>query len=188
MKAILSFLLFFSLSSACTNSQVPSRDDNLSLQDLIDSLEIPAEELVLHIDKSLYLLSVLADTQVIRQYQVVFGGNPVDDKLRQGDECTPEGSFRVLSRYPHRSWEKFIWIDYPNEASWRKHRQAKAEGIIPENAGIGGEIGIHGVPKRTDFLIDRRINWTLGCISLKNKDINDLYPCVREGTRVIIEK
>ncbi len=158
------------------------------LSDLLDSLSITGSGIHIRIDKSNYLLSVMADSLVIKQYPVVFGGNPVDDKLRQGDNCTPEGRFRVRSKYPHRSWDKFIWIDYPTEDSWRRHRQAKLEGIIDESAEIGGQIGIHGVPRGTGAMIDLRVNWTLGCISLKNKDINDFYPYVHTGTLVIIEK
>jgi murein L,D-transpeptidase YafK len=55
----------------------------------------------------------MADTIIIKQYPVVLGGNPVDDKLLQGDLCTPEGNFLIHAKYPHKSWEKFIWINYP---------------------------------------------------------------------------
>jgi len=125
---------------------------------------------------------------ILKQYPIVLGGNPVDDKLRQGDQCTPEGEFLVRAKYPHRSWDKFIWIDYPNENSWIKHKQAKQEGTIKEYEKIGGEIGIHGVPNGTDEIIDLGMNWTLGCISLKNRDINDFYPFIKKGTPVIIQK
>ena len=106
----------------------------------------------------------------------------------QGDQCTPEGIFKVLSKYPHKSWSKFIWIDYPNAESWRKHNRAKQKGEIPKDAKIGGEIGIHGVPNGTDFLIDLKRNWTLGCIAMKNKDVNELYPYVKKNTLVTIQK
>jgi len=161
---------------------------SLSLDRILDSLDFEPGIIYLHVDKSDFILSVMADTMIVKQYPVVLGGNPVDDKICQGDMCTPEGEFLVRAKYPHRSWEKFIWIDYPNEASWKKHRQAKQEGIIEEYEKIGGEIGIHGVPKGTDEIIDLGINWTLGCISLKNKDINDLYPIISTATVVIIQK
>ena len=105
-----------------------------------------------------------------------------------GDRCTPEGLFYMVSKYPHESWSKFIWINYPNEDSWEKHNQAKHEGIIPENAKIGGEIGIHGVPKGMSRLIDLRLNWTLGCISMKNNDVNEIYPYLSETTEIVIRK
>ena len=129
----------------------------------------------------------MLDSQVIKQYPVVLGENPVDDKRMQGDHCTPEGQFKVRTKYPHQSWEKFIWIDYPNDASMKKFNAAKASGDIPEDASIGGEIGIHGVPGNSDEIISLGINWTLGCISLKNEDINDFYPYIKEGSLVHIQ-
>lgn len=161
---------------------------SLPLEELLDSLDLEPSRIYLFVDKSDFILSVMADTIVIKQYPVVLGGNPVDDKFRQGDLCTPEGTFLIQAKYPHKSWEKFIWINYPTEESWEKHRQAKDEGIIDEDAKIGGEIGIHGVPEGTDKIIDLGMNWTLGCISLKNKDVNDFYPFVSKGTMVFIQQ
>jgi murein L,D-transpeptidase YafK len=158
------------------------------LKILVDSLGIRNDQIRISIHKSGYRLSVFADSVLLKEYPVVFGGNPVDDKLRQGDLCTPEGEFRVRAKYPHRHWEKFIWINYPTEASWEKHRNAKREGLINESVGIGGEIGIHGVPEGTDFIIDRKINWTLGCISMKNRDVSEIYPYINVGTPVTIER
>lgn len=33
-------------------------------------------------------------------------------------------------------------LDYPTADSWKKHNQAKKEGLIPSNAKIGGDIKI----------------------------------------------
>jgi len=140
------------------------------------------------IDKSEYRLYVYAADTIIKSYPIVLGGNPIDDKLREGDQCTPEGSFKMISKYPHKSWSKFIWINYPTEDSWRKHKKAKANGILTKNTNIGGEIGIHGVPKGTDNMIENSVNWTLGCISLTNTDINELYPFVTDKTIIKIQK
>ena len=66
----------------------------------------------------------------MKTYAVVFGGNPIDDKLQEGDSCTPEGDFYIINKYPHKNWSKFIWINYPTKDLWRKHEKAKAKGII----------------------------------------------------------
>lgn len=161
---------------------------NLPLSSLLDSLNTNNKSVSILIDKGDYILSIMLDSVIIKQYPVVLGGNPIDDKLREGDQCTPEGTYKIRDKYPHASWSKFIWIDYPNEDSWKKHNEAKSEGRISKNSSIGGEIGIHGVPDGGNFLIDTKVNWTLGCISLKNKDINDFYPFVSSETVVIIRK
>lgn len=141
---------------------------------------------VLLIDKSEYSLTVVKNCDTIKQYSVVFGGNPVDDKSRQGDKCTPEGTFGIRSKYIHKKWSRFIWIDYPNEDSWKKFNQAKSQKKIPSNAKIGGEIGIHGVPKGYEYAIKHRMNWTLGCISMTTHDICEVYDYVDSSTQVII--
>ncbi|MFC2081001.1 murein L,D-transpeptidase family protein [Bacteroidota bacterium] len=188
MKSLLSILCATLLMIGSGHSQVPPKNYKWNLEILLDSLSIPEERIHIEIDKSDYILSIMADTLVIKQYPIVLGGNPKSDKFRQGDSCTPEGNFKVRTKYPHRSWNKFIWIDYPNESSWVKHNNAKKMGIIENEAGIGGEIGIHGVPQGRDDLIDQGYNWTLGCISLKNKDINDFYPYISALTLVIINQ
>ena len=138
------------------------------------------------IDKSRYRLTVYYQGNPIKSYPVVLGGNPTGDKLREGDRRTPEGLFKIRDLYPHQSWSKFLWIDYPTPASWRKHLQAKQQRKLSSSATIGGEIGIHGVPEGADDLIDEGTNWTLGCISLKNKDVDELYQVVQVGTIVEI--
>ena len=159
---------------------------NKSLAEIISTQTIDKSQISISIEKSQYQLTVYYQRQPIKSYPVVFGGNPRGDKLREGDLKTPEGVFEIRDLYPHSSWSKFLWIDYPNKDSWKKHLQAKREGKISWNTSIGGEIGIHGVPKGADRLVDERKNWTLGCISLKNKDVDELYEVVQVGTIVEI--
>ena len=80
-------------------------------------------------------------------------------------------------------WDR---LDYPTQDSWRKFTQAKARGEVTAKDGIGDEIGIHGVEKGKDWLIDRKINWTLGCVSLKNKDVDEIYSLLQKGTTIEI--
>ena len=182
------FLCLLLIVSSCQASEKEYKNYHLEIAEVIDTLNLDAAKISILIDKSDYKLTVLIDTVIIKEYPVVFGGNSVDDKLMQGDKCTPEGEFKMKSKYPHSKWSKFIWIDYPNADSWHKHNVAKQEGEIPGDAKIGGEIGIHGVPAGMDELINLRINWTLGCISMKNKDINELYPYVSQSTLIEIRK
>ena len=188
MKIGIPFLLFFLFIISCNSQDIKYKNYDLSIQDIIKGYEPVKDKISILIDKSDYKLSVLIDTIILKEYPVVFGKNPVDDKLKQGDKCTPEGTFGIISKYPHKKWSKFIWIDYPNEDSWQKHNKAKEDGKISENAKIGGEIGIHGVPEGLDFLIDTKFNWTLGCISMKNKDVDELYQYICETTQVVIKK
>ena len=167
--------------------QVQIVNSSSKLDRLIQQKHIDTSTIFILVQKDSLRLSVLdRDSITVKSYPVVLGGNPVDDKRMQGDQCTPEGTFFVKAAYPHDKWDFFVWINYPTEESWEKHRKAKAEGIIPADASIGGEIGIHGVPLGADYLIDQKTNWTLGCISLKSKDIRELYPYLGVGRKVVI--
>ena len=158
---------------------------DLSLTNILGS-NVDKNQISILIEKSKYRLTVYFERKPVKSYPVVFGNNPVDDKLKEGDLRTPEGIFKIKDLYLHPSWSKFLWIDYPNKSSWRKHTKAKLEGKIGWQDTIGGEVGIHGVPKNSDNLIDDGLNWTWGCISLKNKDVDDLYEFVQKGTEVEI--
>ena len=151
-------------------------NENIALTSIIDSLNISEEKIQIYISKKDKELHIISDSTTLKSYPVVFGFNPIDDKRIEGDGCTPEGSFEVRDRYPHKKWSKFIGINYPTKDSWRKHELSKEQGGIAETAAIGGEVGIHGVPDGQDLLIDVGQNWTLGCIALKNKQSNELYP------------
>ncbi len=178
MRIVFSFVLSFVLFSSCAQKK---------LQDIVKELKPPKSELKVVIDKSDYTLSVYHKDKHLITYPCVFGFNAVDDKSREGDGCTPEGTFKIRSMYAHKSWSYFIWIDYPNATSWERFRKRKAEGKIPSNATIGGEVGIHGVPDGRDDLIDSKTNWTLGCISLKTSDITDLYKSIGNTSVLIIK-
>jgi murein L,D-transpeptidase YafK len=138
------------------------------------------------IEKSQYRLTIYYNQKPIKSYPVVFGQNPQGDKQREGDLKTPEGILRIQDKYPHPDWSKFLWLDYPNAQSECKHKRAKQQRQIPLTSTVGSEVGIHGVPKGGDWMIEERENWTWGCPSLKTKDVDELYEVVEKGTIVEI--
>lgn len=186
--AVFPLLMIWLCAFSCQAQEPTLVNTDRPLREIMDSLKIGAAKISIVIDKSDSRLYIQANNRILKAYPVVFGKNTQDDKLMQGDHCTPEGTFNMITKYPHKQWSRFIWINYPNEESWKKHREAKSSGKIPTNAKIGGAIGIHGVPTGMDYLIDVGYNWTLGCISLKNKDINELYPMVTKSTIINIRK
>ena len=160
-----------------TRSAIPDS----ALSDLIVVHRIDPSGICIFINKSEYTLSIISGFQTLKTYPVVFGPNPVDDKRMEGDGSTPEGVFTIRSLYPHKKWSKFLWIDYPTADSYKKFDSAKQSGSIPDDAAIGGEIGIHGVPDSNDRLINDKVNWTAGCIALKTADIDEIFSVQRFG-------
>ena len=148
----------------------------------------PKAPLRIIVDKSDYELYVYDAEGWYATYPVVFGNNTLDDKKMEGDKNTPEGSFKIVSKRVHEKWNRYMGLNYPTEESLEKFKKRKAKGEIPSSASPGGGIGLHGTWPHEDFVIDRYKNWTNGCISLKNRDIQDLYSYVPVGTTVTIRK
>jgi murein L,D-transpeptidase YafK len=148
----------------------------------------PVGSISIIIDKSDYELSVYDSKGWYATYPVVFGNNSLADKKMEGDKNTPEGTFRIQGKRVHEKWCRFLAIDYPNAESREKFNQRKQRGEIPANARIGGSIGIHGTWPHEDFVIDKYKNWTLGCISMKNDDVKEVYGFTHSGAKVVIRK
>ena len=148
----------------------------------------PVGSVYIIIDKSDYELHVYDEKGWYATFPVVFGNNTLADKKMEGDKNTPEGTFKINSKRVHDKWHRFMGIDYPNAESWAKFNDRKAKGEIPASARIGGSIGIHGTWPNDDYMIDRFKNWTLGCISMKNSDVAEVYNYIKPGTRVSIRK
>ena len=140
------------------------------------------------IDKSDYELKIFDSLGWYATYPVVFGNNSLADKKMEGDRNTPEGTFKIIAKRVHNKWHRFITINYPNKESWEKFKHRKERGEIPASARIGGGIGIHGTWPHEDFQIERYSNWTLGCISMKNEDVEEVFRFISNGTKVTIRR
>ena len=140
------------------------------------------------VDKSDYELKVFDDEGWYATYPVVFGSKDLSDKMMEGDKRTPEGNFKIISKREHEKWHKMLMLDYPNTESWSKFKQRKASGKIPSRAKIGGGIAIHGTWANDDIVVDGFTNWTNGCVSLKNEDLDELDGYLPIGTKVTIQR
>jgi murein L,D-transpeptidase YafK len=154
----------------------------------LDASAGPVGAVSIIIDKSDYELSVYDSKGWYATYPVVFGNNSLDDKKMEGDNNTPEGSFQILSKRVHEKWCRFLALNYPTAEDREKFNERKQRGEIPANAKIGGSIGIHGVWPHEDFVIDKYKNWTMGCVSMKNDDVIELYGYTNKGASVTIRK
>jgi murein L,D-transpeptidase YafK len=129
-------------------------------------------------EKRLYLIR---DGEVFASFHVVFGGNPMGHKERQGDERTPEGQYLLDYKNAGSAYYKSIHVSYPN-AKDREH--ARKLGVSP-----GGDIMIHGQPNGKEIFtpVTQLFNWTDGCIALSNKNMEIVWKAVDVGTPIEIE-
>lgn len=146
------------------------------------------DSLYLVVDKSKYCIQLCYRKKVLRAYKVVFGPNPKQNKIMEGDRNTPEGWYRISNKNPNSKYTKFMQLNYPNDSSYARFNRLKSNGVIPKTAKIGGDVGIHGIWKGGDDMIEMGIGWTDGCVALKNCDIEELYKVVNVGMRVYIKK
>ena len=139
--------------------------------------------------KTKYEMKVYDSTgECLATYPVVFGNKDMGDKMMQGDRRTPEGTFKICFKRKHEKWSRFLLIDYPNAESVAKFNQRKAAGLIPPDAQIGGSIGIHGTWPNEDYAVDGLQNWTEGCISTKNRYVEEIFDVLPVGTKITIKK
>lgn len=146
------------------------------------------DSMSIFISKSNYMLQLRYRGKVIRAYRAVFGPNPLQNKVVEGDRNTPEGVFRIASKNPASKYDKFLGLNYPTDSALIRFNKLKTMGQLPATARIGGDVGIHGIWPGGDDLIQLGVGWTDGCIALKNKDIEELFSMVGVGTKVVIRR
>jgi len=119
--------------------------------------------------------------EVLKTYDVELGFTAKGHKQFEGDGKTPEGLYYIDRRNPNSSFHLSLGISYPNAAD---RAFAAKHGKSP-----GGDIFIHGQPNELGWIRKRRLgnDWTAGCISVKNKEMERIYAMVRDGTPITIK-
>lgn len=119
-------------------------------------------------------MRLLHQNKVLKSYKIGLGFDPKGHKTVSGDGKTPEGAYYIDRRNPDSQFHLSVGISYPNNAD---RAQAYAKGRSP-----GGDIFIHGQSKERQ----RSRDWTAGCIAVRNREIEEIYAMVREGTPILI--
>jgi hypothetical protein len=149
---------------------------------------INRDSITIQVVKKSYRMYIYHKHKFLTAYKCVFGPNYLEQKQKEGDRRTPEGWFKILVIRPHKEWNTFMLIDYPNAESFKNFSENLAGGIITKDSKIGGAVGIHGVWQDADMVVDQKRNWTDGCISLKIADLEQLSKLVKVGTPIFITK
>jgi murein L,D-transpeptidase YafK len=131
----------------------------------------------LRLFKARRLLALEGAEGILRAYPIGLGFVPVGHKQFEGDGRTPEGTYVIDRRNPDSKFHLSIGISYPNEADIA---YAAAQGREP-----GGDIFIHGGPGRGIDPTDVR-DWTAGCIAVSDRQIEEVYAMVHDGTPIDI--
>ncbi len=166
----------------------------LSAQELAPTLYNVDE---VRVFKSKHRMQMLYQGKVQRTYKVMLGRGGMDPKRMEGDNLVPEGSYILDYRNPESKYYRSIHITYPNASDIER---ARREGVKP-----GGDIFIHGMPNNIaeieDVLRDLgldgidqetveimfpRIDWTAGCVAIKNYEMEEIWQNVKEPTPITL--
>ena len=136
----------------------------------------------IEIRKSERKLTLLDGDEPVKTYTIALGLNAKDHKRKEGDDCTPEGTFYICTKNDQSKFHLFLGLSYPNDQDARRglknslideNQYAQITDAIskrkrpPWNTPLGGEIGIHGG--------GAGIDWTQGSIAMENPDIEELF-------------
>lgn len=126
-------------------------------------------------------LVLYRDGREVRNFHADMGSNKARDKVRAGDEATPEGRYKITTRKDvgHSKYHRALEINYPNADDLARFARLKKSGAIPKGASPGGLIEIHGDGGRGQ-------DWTRGCVALSNRDMDTLFKHAKIGTPVTI--
>lgn len=122
------------------------------------------------------VMHLMHHEDVLKTYPIGLGFAPRGHKNFEGDGRTPEGEYLLDRRNPNSEFHLSVGVSYPNN---QDRSFARANGKPP-----GGDIFIHGRPWK--YRKGGR-DWTAGCIAVTNREIEEIYAMVRNGTPISIQ-
>ncbi len=130
--------------------------------------------------KQQHELLLLSGQQVIKLYHVALGRGGLGPKERAGDRRTPEGVYTIDARNPMSRYHLALHISYPEQPDLLR---AHEHGARP-----GGDIMIHGLGPRYAWVGSnhRMTDWTNGCIAVTDKEMDEIWSLVPDGTPIEI--
>ena len=170
---------------------------------LATSTPLLAASYDIEVNKKKRVLIVRDGERVRATFPIALGRGGPGDKHKLGDNKTPVGTYRIVGVNNSTAFDTFLRLNYPNVKdafyglksrliSRREFDRIVAalrhNQVPPQNTRLGGAIGIHGLGEETPekVHIQNKLDWTQGCIALRNHDLHELQEFINVGTRVVI--
>jgi murein L,D-transpeptidase YafK len=171
MKKLFIFTFFSVLFAFCIN---------LFFKRNLPHILLPQTDYIL-VEKKKRHLSLYHQGVVTKTYKIALGFSPIGHKQQEGDGKTPEGIYSIVYKNPKSRFHLSLKISFP---SAQDTENAAKKSISP-----GSNIMIHGLGTRYSFLGKNHIkrDWTLGCIALTNREIEEIYYTTSVGCPVAIK-
>jgi murein L,D-transpeptidase YafK len=141
--------------------------------------DVKADAIV--VEKSIHRMSLFKDGELIRSYSVALGRGGPEPKSEEGDARTPQGTYVIDSRNRRSSFHRALHVSYPDATDVAA---ARARGV-----NAGSDVMIHGIRKGLGWLgrLHRTLDWTAGCIAVTNREIDEVWRVVPNGTPITIK-
>ena len=129
--------------------------------------------------KSEQKLHLLRQGKIVKSYRVSLGKKD-GPKQYEGDQRTPEGTYRINWRQHSKKFNLAMHISYPNADDLKQAYKLKRP--------AGSMIMLHGTPTDDEYpeWFFKTLNWTDGCIALPNDDMQEVWDLVRDNTPIEI--
>ena len=134
------------------------------------------------VNKSLREMNTLYKGELVKNYKISLGFEPIGKKIKRGDGKTPEGLYYIEEKLKSSAFFLSLKISYPNPWDIRR--------ALEQDLHPGGQIMIHGYPNKGYDKNYHNIknDWTEGCIAISNIQIANLWRYVKVGTPILIRK
>src|SRR4030095_15395595 len=130
------------------------------------------------VEKSASKRTLFRGETPLKSYSVALGRAPEGPKEREGDHRTPEGRYVIDAHKLDSAFHRALHISYPSPSD---SAAAAQRGVKP-----GGDIMIHGLRNGLGWMgaFHRLVDWTAGCIAVTDKQIEEIYRTVPNGTPI----
>ncbi len=154
---------------------------------------VSPDELYINVYKSRRVLELWNGDELIGEYNIALGFNPIGHKEKEGDGKTPEGAYYICLKNPNSRFYLSLGISYPGIADAQRGlatglitqnehdriiNAITSGGVPPWNTPLGGEVMVHGSGAKDD--------WTEGCIAVDNDVMDILWEYCTVGTKIFI--
>jgi murein L,D-transpeptidase YafK len=132
------------------------------------------------VEKSARRMTLFWKGAPLKIYRIALGRGEPGPKMQQGDNRTPLGLYRISARNRASAFHLALRVSYPDA---KDIERAKKRGVDP-----GGDIMIHGLPNGLGWIggLHRLIDWTAGCVAVTNREIEEIWRVVPNGTPIEI--
>ena len=133
------------------------------------------------VQKSARRLELYRRGVLLKSYAVSLGRHPTGPMQQQGDGRTPEGEYRLDYRKADSSFHRALHISYPGPADIAVARALRVD--------PGGLVMVHGMKNGLGWIgrVHRAVDWTDGCVAVTNREMDELWRAVPDGTKIVLK-